>query len=138
MEFKNIIRDNFFIAILIAAVLFLFFDAWFGFPIYGTPSLPLTYYMLEVKDFTYVILIFILIVFMTGEVLHRERNVNYDQIFGALPLPNRLVYASKFLALVMISFVLVNMILVSGVLNQILKGYFNFEFDKVFYGFIFN
>lgn len=132
MEFKNIIRDNFFKAILIAAVLFLFFDAWFGFPIYGTPSLPLTYYMLEVKDFTYIILIFILIVFMTGEVLHRERNVNYDQIFGSLPLPNRIVYGSKFLALVMVSFVLVNMILVSGVLNQIIKGYFNFEFDKYF------
>ena len=132
MEFKNIIRDNFFRAILIAAVLFLFFDAWFGFPIYGTPSLPLTYYMLEVKDFTYVILIFILIVFMTGEVLHRERNVNYDQIFGSLPIPNRIVYGSKFLALVMVSFILVNMILVSGVLNQVLKGYFNFEFDKYF------
>ena len=132
MEFKNIIRDNFFRAILIAAVLFLFFDAWFGFPIYGTPSLPLTYYMLEVKDFTYVILIFILIVFITGEVLHRERNVNYDQIFGSLPIPNRIVYGSKFLALVMVSFILVNMILVSGVLNQVLKGYFNFEFDKYF------
>ena len=132
MEFKNIIKDNFFRAILIAAVLFLFFDAWFGFPIYGTPSLPLTYYMLEVKDFTYVILIFILIVFMTGEVMHRERNVNYDQIFGSLPIPNRIIYGSKFLALVMISFILVNMILVSGVLNQVIKGYFNFEFEMYF------
>tara|TARA_R110001583_G_scaffold70470_2_gene199448 strand:+ start:146 stop:3595 length:3450 start_codon:yes stop_codon:yes gene_type:complete len=132
MEFKNIIRDNFFKAILIAAVLFLFFDAWFGFPIYGTPSLPLTNYMLEVKDFTYIILIFILIVFMTGEVLHRERNVNYDQIFGSLPIPNRIVYGSKFLALMMISFILVNMVLVSGVINQVIKGYFNFEFEKYF------
>lgn len=132
MEFGNIIRDNFFKAILIAAVLFLFFDAWFGFPIYGTPSLPLTYYMLEVKDFTYVILIFILIVFMTGEVLHRERIVSYDQIFGSLPISNRVVYGSKFLALIFVSFVLVNMIMVSGVLNQIIKGYFNFEFDKYF------
>ncbi len=132
MEFKNIIRDNFFIAILLAAVLFLFFDAWFGAPIYGTPSLPLTYYMLEMKNDTYIILIFILIVFMTGEVLHRERNVNYDQIFGALPLPNRLVYGSKFLALTMISFVLVNIVIVSGVLNQIMKGYYNFEFEMYF------
>lgn len=132
MELKNIVRDNFFKAILIAAVLFLFFDAWFGFPIYGTPSLPLTVYMLEVKDFTYIILIFILIVFMTGEVLHRERNVNYDQIFGSLPLPNRIVYGSKFLALIMVSFILVNLVLVSGVINQVIKGYFNFEFDIYF------
>jgi len=132
IEFKNILKDNFFIAILIAATLFLFFDAWFGFPIYGTPSLPLTYYMLEVKDFTFVILIFILIVFMTGEVLHRERSVGYDQIFGSLPIKNSVVYGSKFLALIFISFILVNMILVSGVFNQIIKGYFNFEFDKYF------
>jgi ABC-2 type transport system permease protein len=132
MELKNIVRDNFFKAILIAAVLFLFFDGWFGAPLYGTPSLPLTLYMLEVKSFTYIILIFILIVFMTGEVLHRERNVNYDQIFGSLPIPNKIVYSSKFLALVMISFILVNLVLVSGVLNQVLKGYFNFEFDLYF------
>lgn len=132
MELKNIVRDNFFKAILIAAVLFLFFDGWFGAPLYGTPSLPLTLYMLEVKSFTYIILIFILIVFMTGEVLHRERNVNYDQIFGSLPIPNKIVYGSKFLALVMISFILVNLVLVSGVLNQVLKGYFNFEFDLYF------
>ncbi|SFZ93851.1 Peptidase family M1 [Flaviramulus basaltis] len=132
MELKNIIRDNFFKAILIAAVAFLIYDAWYGFPIYGTPSLPLTYYMLEVKDFTFIILIFILIVFMTGEVLHRERNVNYNQIFGSLPLPNRIVYGSKFLALVIVSFILVNMILISGVFNQVIKGYFNFEFDMYF------
>lgn len=132
MEFKNIIRDNFFKAILIAAVLFLFFDAWFGFPIYGTPSLPMTYYMLEVKDFTYGILIFILIVFLTGEVLHRERSIHYHQIFGSLPLPNWVIYGSKFLALLLISFVLVNMVMLSGIINQVIKGYFNFEFDKYF------
>ena len=132
MEFKNIIKDHFFKAILIAALLFLFFDAWFGFTTYGTPALPMTYYMLMVKDFTYNILIFILIVFMTGEVLHRERGVNYDQIYGALPLPNWVIYGSKLLALVMVSFVLVNMVIVSGVFNQVIKGYFNFEFDKYF------
>ena len=70
MEFKNIFSDNFFRAILLAAVVFLFFDMWFGSPTYGTPALPMTYYMLEAKDSTYIILVFILIVFMTGEVLH--------------------------------------------------------------------
>ena len=132
MEFKNIVRDNFFKAILLAAVAFLFFDAWFGFPIYGTPSLPMTYYMLEVKDFTFVILIFVLIVFMTGEVLHRERSVNYHQIFSSLPLPNWVIYGSKFLALAMVSFLLVHLVLVSGMLNQVIKGYYNFEFGMYF------
>ncbi len=133
VEFKNILSDNFFKAILVAAVAFLFFDGWFGAPIYGTPSLPMTYYMLEVKDFTYIILVFVLIVFMTGEVMHRERTVNYNQIFGTLPIPNGVVYGAKFLALVVLCFFLVNMVLFSGVLNQVLKGYTNFEFGKYFY-----
>ncbi|WP_010517574.1 ABC transporter permease/M1 family aminopeptidase [Croceivirga radicis] len=132
LEFKNIISDNFFKAILIAAVAFLFFDGWFGAPIYGTPSLPLTNYMLEVKDYNYIILVFVLIVFMSGEVLHRERKVKYDQIFGALPIPNAIIYWAKFCSLVLLAFLLVNMILISGVLNQIFQGYFNFEFGKYF------
>ncbi|OBQ55511.1 ABC transporter permease [Tamlana sp. s12] len=132
LEFKNIVRDHFFKAILIAAVVFLIFDAFYGAPLYGTPSLPLTYYMLEVKNFNFVVLIFILIVFMTGEVIHREHTVHYNQIFGALPIPNRLIYASKFLAIVMICFILVNLVLISGVITQTAKGYFNYEFQKYF------
>ncbi|MGB3465368.1 MAG: M1 family aminopeptidase [Cyclobacteriaceae bacterium] len=132
MEFKNILSDNFFRAIIVAAVAFLFFEMWFGNPTYGTPSLPLTYYMLEVKDATYIILVFVLIVFMTGEVLHRERTVNYDQIFGSLPVSNTVVYGSKVLALALLSFVLANMVLLSGVLNQVIQGYFNFELDMYF------
>ncbi len=130
VEFRNIIGDNFFKAILVAALGFLFFDGWFGAPIYGTPSLPLTYYMLEVKDFTYVILVFVLIVFMTGEVMHRERTVNYDQIFGTMPIPNWVVYGSKFLSLLLLCFFLVNMVMVSGILNQVIQGYYNFELGK--------
>lgn len=132
MEFKNILRDNFFKAILIAAVLFLLFDGWYGNPVYGTPSLPLTYFMLGAKMGTYVILIFILIVFMTGEVLHRERSVKYHQIHGSLPLSNGTVYFSKFLALVFLCFILVNLVLVSGILNQVFKGFFNFELGQYF------
>lgn len=132
LEFKNIQRDLFFRAILLVAVLFLFFDAWFGFPVYGTPSLPMTYYMLESRDFTFVILVFVLIVFITGETLHREKSVKYDQIYAALPLPNWVIYGSKFLAMIILCFLLVHMILISGVLNQVIKGYFEFELGKYF------
>lgn len=132
LEFGNIVRDTYFIAILLAGVLFLFLDGWFGFPTYGTPSLPMTYYMLEVKDFNYIIFVFIIIIFYTGEVVHRDKSVNYANISDALPIPNWLNYGAKFLALVYVCFLLVNLVLVCGVLNQTLKGYFNYEFDKYF------
>ena len=132
LEFGNIIKDFYFLSILLAAVLFLFLDGWFGSPIFGTPSLPVTYYMLEIKDFDYLIFVFIIIIFYTGEVVHRDKHVHYASISDALPVPNWVVYGSKFLSLALISFVLVNLVMVSGVLNQILKGYFNFEFWMYF------
>lgn len=132
LEFRNIVRDIYFIAILLAGLLFLFLDGWFGSPTYGTPALPMTYYMLEVKDFNYIVFVFILIIFYTGEVVHRDKSVNYANISDALPVPNWLVYGSKILALIYICFILVNLVVVCGVLNQTIKGYFNYEFDKYF------
>lgn len=132
LEFGNIVKDVYFISILLAGVLFLFLDGWFGFPIYGTPSLPATYYMLQVKDFNYIIFVFIIIIFYTGEVVHRDKSVFYANIADALPVPNWVSYGSKFLSLVMVSFVLVNLVLVCGLLNQVIKGFFDIDFSMYF------
>jgi ABC-2 type transport system permease protein len=132
LEFTNVIKDVYFIAIFLAAAIFVFLDAWFGASIYGTPALPLTYYMLEVKDFNYTIFVFIIIIFYTGEVVHRDKSVNYSNIADALPVPNWMIYGSKFLSLVLVSFMLTNLVLVCGLLNQVFKGYFNFEFGMYF------
>lgn len=132
LEFRNITKDFYFIAILLAGVLFLFLDGWFGDITFGTPSLPLTYYMLEVKDFNYIIFVFIIIIFYTGEVVHRDKSVHYANIADALPIPNWVTYGSKFLSLVWVSFLLTNLILICGVMNQVIKGYFNFQFDMYF------
>jgi hypothetical protein len=132
LEFTNVVRDIYFLGILLGGVLFLFLDGWFGFPQFGTPSLPMTFYMLEVKDFNYIVFVYILLIFYTGEVVHRDRSVRFNQIADTLPVPNWLVYGSKLLALVYICLMLVNLPLVCGVLNQVLKGYFHFEFGKYF------
>jgi len=132
LEFTNVVRDIYFLGILLGGVLFLFLDGWFGSPIYGTPSLPTTFAMLEVKDATYIVFVFIILIFYTGEVVHRDRSVNFNNIADALPVPNWMIYGSKFLALVYVAFMLVNLPLVCGVLNQVARGYFNFEFGMYF------
>ncbi len=132
LEFGQIIRDPYFIAIMVGALFFLFTDGSFGFPQFGTPSLPLTYYMIEVKDFNYGLFVYIILIFYTGEVVHRDKSVKYNLISDSLPIPNWMVYGSKFLAIVLVGFVMANLVIVSGVANQIIKGYFNFEFDKYF------
>ncbi|WP_020597034.1 ABC transporter permease/M1 family aminopeptidase [Spirosoma panaciterrae] len=132
IEFSNIIRDPYFIAILLGAVLFLFLDGWFGVQTYGTPSLPTTYTMLEARNGTFFFFVLIVIIFYTGEVVHRDKVVHYDTIADALPVPDWMNYGAKLLAMTYICLLLCTLIIVSGVLDQTVKGYFNYEFGLYF------
>lgn len=132
LETGNILRDVYFLAMIVGGLLFLFLDGWFGFTRYSTPDLPTTFSMLQVKDFTYIIFVYIILIFYAGEVVHRDKSVKYAGISDALPVPNWVMYGSKFLALVLVCFLLVNMVMVCGLANQILRGYFRFEFAQYF------
>ncbi|MFD2572744.1 M1 family aminopeptidase [Spirosoma soli] len=128
LEFRSIVRDPYFIAILLGAVLFLFLDGWFGAQIYGTPSLPTTYAMLEARNGTFFFFVLIVIIFYTGEVVHRDKTVHYDTIADALPVPDWMNYGAKLLSMMYVCLLLCELVFVSGVLNQTVKGYFNYEF----------
>ena len=132
IEFVSIVRDPYFIAILLGAVLFLFLDGWFGITTYGTPSLPTTYTMLEARNGTFFFFVLIVLIFYTGEVVHRDKAVHYDTIADALPVPDWMNYGAKLLSMVYICLLLTTLVLVSGVLNQTVKGYFNYEFPIYF------
>lgn len=132
LEFKSILRDPYFLGIILGGLLFLFFDGWFGNTIYGTPNLPMTYYMIEAKNDTYIIFVMIILVFYTGEVVHRDRGVGFHQIADALPVPNWVIYGGKFLTMVLVAFLLASMVWVIGVFSQTIQGYFQYDFTQYF------
>ena len=127
LEFRNILKDTYFIVMLLAGGLFLFIDGFYASSTYGVSDLPMTYNMLEVQDFNFFFFVLIIIVFYTGEVVHRDKSVNYSNIADALPVPNWMIYGSKFLSLIYVVFLIGALVIASGMLNQIIKGYFNFE-----------
>lgn len=132
IEFKSILRDPYFVGIISGALLFLFFDGWFGNTVYGTPSLPTTYTMLEMKDATYFLFVMIILVFYTGEVVHRDRTVGFDQISDALPVPSWAIYGGKLMTMVLVTFLLTTMVWVVGVFSQTIQGYFEYNFSQYF------
>lgn len=132
IEFKSIIRDPYFAGIISGALLFLFLDGWFGNTTYGTPSLPTTYVMLEMKNATYIFFVMIILVFYTGEVVHRDRTVGFDQISDALPVPSWAIYGGKLLTMVLVTFLLATMVWVVGVLSQTVQGYFEYNLSQYF------
>jgi ABC-type transport system involved in multi-copper enzyme maturation permease subunit len=132
LEFMNIIKDPYFLAMLLGGVAFLFLDGWFSAVGSSRPAHPTTYLMLEVKDFNYGLFVFIILIFYTGETVHRDKTSKFSNIADALPTPNWLSYGSKFLALVLVALVLASTIIFSGVINQLLAGYTDFRFDMYF------
>ncbi len=132
IEFFNIVKDPYFLAMLLGGVAFLFLDGWFSAAGSDRPAHPTTYLMLEVKDFNFGLFVFIILIFYTGESVHRDKTLKFANIADALPVPNWLSYGSKFLALVMVAFLLASTIIVSGVLNQLLAGFTDFKFDMYF------
>jgi ABC-2 type transport system permease protein len=127
VEFRNIIKDVYFIVMIIAGGLFLFLDGFFASITYGVRDLPMTYHMVEAQDGTFFFFVLIIIVFYTGEVVHRDKSVRYANIADALPVPNWMLYGSKFLSLIYVVLLLGVLVIACGMLNQIFKGYFNFE-----------
>ncbi len=132
MEFGNIIKDAYFISILLGGVMFLFIDDWIGNLQYGVPDRPVTMNMLLFKTFNYSLFVFIILMFYAGETVHRDRTTRFANISDALPIPNWVQLGSKFMALVGICLVLVTIPMLIGVTVQTLQGFFHYKFEFYF------
>ena len=96
---------------------------------YGTPTLPVTYMVLESLTGGFSLFMLILITYYSGELIWRERHLRFHLISDALPRSNGISLLSKIFCLGLLQIVLLGTLLVCGVLVQSFKGYFHFELD---------
>ncbi len=132
LEFQNILRDSYFLSIMLGAVVFLFLDDWIGNLSYGVPDRPVTMNMLLFKTYNYSLFVFIIIMFYTGETVHRDRATRFANIADALPVPNWVQLGSKFLAITGVCLMLATIPMLVGLTVQVLRGFFNFKFHYYF------
>jgi hypothetical protein len=132
LEFSNAVKEVYFIAIMSAGVILMLVDAWYLDEISGTPSLPVTFLMLSIKNGNFFLFSFIIIIFYTGEMVYRDRSLRFANISDAFPVPNWMLYTSKFMAIVYVCVLLTTSIMLVGIFMQTIKGYFNYEFNLYF------
>lgn len=131
-EFLSIIRDVYFRVILAAGVIFLVLDYWIGDQLYSVPNYPLTVNLMTYKNYDYMLFIFIIIVFYTGETIHRDKSTRFSIINDALPAPDWVLYGSKLLGLIALAFTLATIPLLVGIPVQLLKGFTQFKLQVYF------
>ncbi len=132
IELLNIIRDNYFWIIISSGMAFLGFVFWMGNQEYGIPDLPRTVMLFNIFNDVFIFFIFFIIIFYTGETLHRDRVTRYAFINDSLPPPNWVLNGSKLISLLLlgIGLSLIPVVLSFGV--QIAKGYHLFNFPIYF------
>ncbi|TAE53076.1 MAG: hypothetical protein EAZ89_07760, partial [Bacteroidetes bacterium] len=126
-EVRVVLRSPIFWSIVLVGVLFIALLAAFSGQIFGTSTWPVTYQVLEIVQGNFFLFTLAIIIFYSGEMVWRERDSEVNQIYDALPIPNWLTLAAKFLAMTAILLMLMVVVLLSGLVIQMVQGYFRFE-----------
>ncbi len=100
----------------------------------GTKSYPLTRSMISTIEGTYTLFLFIFLIVYAGILVWRERSFSMHEITGALPVPDWMPLLSKLAALTVVQFVALVVAVVTTVLYQLSRGYFDLELGLYFRG----
>ena len=126
IDFKYIVTSWAFICIvLVGLVLMLVGLSEIG-DLLGTPTLPVTWKMLNIGG-VFAASINICTFLYAGMLVHRAKIAKVNHLVDATPIPNWTFLFSKLIALIKMQLLLLTVIMVSGILFQIYKGYYNFE-----------
>jgi hypothetical protein len=129
LELLNIIRDNYFWIIIGTGSVFLGFAFWMGVTNGEVAEYPRTVQLLSIFDDAFPFFIFFIIMFYTGETLHRDKLTRFASINDSLPPANWVLNGSKLISLLLLSAGLAFLPMVVGVVIQLLKGYTHLKWN---------
>jgi len=93
---------------------------------YGIPVYPVTEVVTQVVGGNFAFVVLLILVYYSGELVHRERAHRVDQIVDASPFPSGAAVGAKILALWFIITALFLAVILAGMLLQALHGHTDF------------
>ncbi|MDN5205499.1 M1 family aminopeptidase [Fulvivirgaceae bacterium BMA10] len=133
--FKSIIKEVPFWTIVLCGIGILLISSFNLGTFFGVDSYPTTYILVgELVELT-IIFFLSIIVFYSGELVWKERDVKVSGIHDALPISDFTNLAGKFIGLVLTYAILILAMILAGIIFQTSKGYYHYELDVYFTGF---
>ena len=127
MDIKGVVKSAPFY-VLLAFGMFNVAGGFFGAisSTYGVPVYPVTEVVAEVVSGNFAFVVLLILVYYSGEMVHRERMHRVDQIIDASPFPSGAAVGAKILALWFIITALFFTVILAGMLLQAVHGHTSF------------
>jgi len=109
-----------------------------GFEYFGLKSYPLTYFMVDQIQGSSALFVIIILVFFSGELVWRDRDVNVNEVIDSTPHSTLIPLFSKTLSLFSLSIVIHVVLVIIAIIYQLIMGYTQIEFSLYFKDFIYN
>lgn len=129
LEWRAVVRNVYFVAIVAAGVLFLLSNASQVGKIYDTTTYPVTGALVDSLTGQFSLFLLIIIIFYSGEAVWRDRDANLHQIVDATPLRGWVPLLAKWVALSGVLALLLLVVMLMGIVFQTAKGYTHYQLD---------
>jgi hypothetical protein len=130
---RETVKNVYFLVIVFAGAAFILANGKTAGILYGTPTYPVTYQVLDFASGTFSLFMLIITAFYAGELVWRERDARMALIADSLPTPSWLPFIAKLLTLMGMQALLQLVVLVCGVLIQLFMGYTKLELGQYLY-----
>ncbi len=127
LGFRETVKNIYFAVIVLAGILFMIAIARTTGALFGTPTLPVTYQMIELVGGSFALFVLIIITFYSGELVWRDRDARTHELVDTLPLPGWVLFLPKLAALFLVQVVLAAVVMLTGMGIQLAKGYTHLE-----------
>lgn len=94
---------------------------------FGTPVYPLTGTLISFVGGSFSLAVLIIVIYYSGELVHRERQARLHEIVDATPYPNWIMVLSKIAALWFVIAAMLLVVMLTAMLVQIFNDYHRFE-----------
>lgn len=120
---RTILGNIYFPALLLVGLLFLVMSASAVGRLYGTPTWPVTWQVLEVLRGVFQVFTIVVIAFYAGEMVWQERGVRTHPLVDSMPVPTWTLLAGKLGGLLVVVLLLHGVVLVAGLILQLARGF---------------
>jgi hypothetical protein len=132
LAFRDVLRSPVYWAFVVAGLTFVLFGVLLSGQLFGTPTYPVTWQVLELASGTFRPFVLITLTFYAGELVWKERDARIADIVDATRAPTWVGYSAKLVALLLVALSLKAVVATAALLSQVGRGFFDIEWSLYF------